>query len=159
MFEVNRNGRIRQFCLECSAFYTRERNKEATRRWYRRNAAREAAKARAYRRSSAYRSVRNLNALDARHINERVDMSRKPKPKSSLQLKDLPKTEWWTSICNEYPTVDCAAELLKAMDWYGADQVKSPKLYFRNWVAKAASWQPPAELTPDELRARLRVVA
>jgi hypothetical protein len=78
---------------------------------------------------------------------------------TQLRLKDLPKTEWWTSICNEYPTVDCAAELLKAQDWYRADRVKSPKLFFRNWVARAAKSLLPRELTPDELRARLRVVA
>jgi hypothetical protein len=46
------------------------------------------------------------------------------------------------------------------MDWHRADRVKSPKLYFRHWVENAARWNPrEEELTPDQIRERLRVVS
>lgn len=92
-----------------------------------------------------------------------IGLSHKPKPiyvMRRITLADLPTlTDWWAALAEKYPTVDLDAELLKAQDWHRADRVKSPKLYFRNWVHKAASWQPAQELSPDELRARLRVVA
>lgn len=60
-------------------------------------------------------------------------------PPSSITLATLQNaTEWWNALAAQYPTVDLAAELARAQDWYGADKVRSPKLYFRNWIERAA---------------------
>lgn len=77
-----------------------------------------------------------------------------------LTLKTLHlETEWWEALAAQYPNVNLERELLKAMDWHRADRVKSPKLYFRNWVEKASSWAEPIELTADQIRARMRIVS
>lgn len=79
-----------------------------------------------------------------------------------LTLKDLPTRThivWWSALAAQYPNVNLHAELLKAMDWHGADRVKSPKLYFRNWVERASLSAPSRDLTADEVRARLRIVS
>lgn len=89
-----------------------------------------------------------------------------PQPKTKtlrhkpLTLKCLPdETEWWDALSAQYPNVNLHKELLKAMDWHRADLVKSPKLYFRNWVERAAGQvEAPRELTYEEARARIRVV-
>lgn len=92
-----------------------------------------------------------------------INLSHKPLSKTytykKLQLKDLPsQTEWWNALAAQYHGVNLHAELLKAMDWYRVDRVKSPKLYFRNWVEKTYRQAPHQDLTADEVRARLRVV-
>lgn len=75
------------------------------------------------------------------------------------KLRELPKlTEWWDALADQYPNVNLHAELLKAMDWHRADLVKSPKLYFRNWVERAAESAPARDLTPEQARDRLRIV-
>ena len=78
-----------------------------------------------------------------------------------LTLKTLhTATEWWEALAAQYPTVDLHKELLKAMDWHRADRVKSPKLFFRNWVENAARWNPePVELTHEQIKARMRIVS
>ena len=68
---------------------------------------------------------------------------------SAAGLKDL------LERIREHPAFP---ELLKAMDWHRADLVKSPKLYFRNWVHRASGQAPEAELTPEQARARLAIV-
>ena len=76
-----------------------------------------------------------------------------------LTLKCLPLiTDWWDALAEQYPGVNLHAELLKAMDWHRADQVKSPKLFFRNWVERTSLSAPRVDLTPEQIRARLRVV-
>ena len=73
-------------------------------------------------------------------------------------LRDLPtSTEWWFALASKYPWIDLHEELLKALDWYRVDRVKSPKLFFRNWVEKAARITPAPYLTAEEARARLRL--
>lgn len=68
----------------------------------------------------------------------------------SLALADLPTkaAEWWSSLVSQYPSVDLAAELQKAQDWHGADKVKSPKLFFRNWVDRAARDRSASDAVP-----------
>ena len=95
--------------------------------------------------------------------NPRVGVSKaklRPLTKGLKGLSQLPRfTEWWTLLSTQYPGVDLHSELLKAMDWHRADHVKSPKLYFRNWVEKTYLVSGRVrDLTPDEVRARLRVV-
>ena len=77
-----------------------------------------------------------------------------------LTVQSLPHcTEWWNALADQYPGVNLHAELLKAMDWHRADQVKSPKLFFRNWVERASLSAPQRDLTAEEVRARLRIVS
>ena len=86
------------------------------------------------------------------YIRQRVS----PKP---LTLKTLPDdAEWWTALGQQYPGVDLYKELLGAIDWYRSHKVKSPKLFFRHWVEKAYRQMPDREETPDQIRARLRLV-
>lgn len=80
----------------------------------------------------------------------------------TVSLKSLYiEGEWWEALAAQYPNVDLHKELLKAMDWHGADRVKSPKLYFRNWIERASLSAPSrvVELTPAQIRERLRVVS
>lgn len=76
-------------------------------------------------------------------------MSPQPSDPSGVvvRLADLPGTVWWRSLAQQYPHIDLAAELAKAQDWYKADKVKSPKLFFRNWVERAARDRPRSEPT------------
>ena len=77
-----------------------------------------------------------------------------------VSLKSLPlHIEWWEALETQYPNVNLHAELLKALDWHRADKVKSPKLFFRNWVEKASLTAPQRDRTADEVRASLRIVS
>lgn len=85
-------------------------------------------------------------------------------PSSSKYVKVTLKslhlhTEWWESLQSQYPNVNLHAELLKALDWHRADRVKSPKLFFRNWIERASLSAPAIERTPEQIRASLRVVS
>jgi len=55
--------------------------------------------------------------------------------------------------------VNLHAELLKALDWHGAGRVKSPKLFFRNWIERASLSAPAIARTPEQIRASLRIVS
>lgn len=90
-----------------------------------------------------------------------------PKPKTytykTLRLSDLPTDrEWWADRVAQYPSINLLEELSRAQDWPGADRVKNAKIFFRNWLAKAAERQPTRDvreaLSPDQIRARLSVV-
>lgn len=77
-----------------------------------------------------------------------------------VSLKSLHlHTEWWESLQTQYPNVNLHAELLKALDWHRADRVKSPKLFFRNWIERASLSAPAIERTPEQIRASLRIVS
>ena len=85
--------------------------------------------------------------------------SRKRSISKTLSLSDLPlEIEWWDALAEKYPGVDLRNELLKAMDWHRAHLVKSPKLFFRNWIERAYG-APQASLTADERRAQLGLVS
>ena len=83
------------------------------------------------------------------------------KPKTvGLSLKSLDiGGEWWESLSAQYPNVNLHAELLKALDWHGAGRVKSPKLFFRNWIERASLSAPAIARTPEQIRASLRIVS
>jgi hypothetical protein len=98
----------------------------------------------------------------SRRVNPLRDRVIRPVPVVKLAMKDLPHEEaWWEALAVRYPNVNLHAELLKALDWHRAESVKSPKLFFRNWIERASLSAPSrvVELTPAQIRERLRVVS